>query len=225
MLNLIVKRNITKTSIFHYLILIVFVGLVVVIAFNLDYQKLISLIVNQGTKGQVIFLIYMIIATILSPLNSLVLFPIALLSFGYWKTVFLIFIATSIGSVINFFIARKLGRPVVKRLVGTKALDKVDVFTSVAGWRAFFVIRLLGSNYSDYISYAIGLTKLPFSIYLLITLPVYFVWTSFILFMINKAIEYKNIYSGVLIAISYCLSLATGFYVWTKYKNIHKKIK
>jgi len=214
-----VKKSSFKKSRLAIFAIILITVFLILLSFNLDYQKLIIIIREEGLKGQMVFLLYIAVSTVISPLNALILFPIALVLYGYWATVILVFIGNSIGSIINFLIARKWGRPAIVKFVGEKALKKVDVFTRAIGIKEFLIIRILGSSYSDYISYAMGVTNFPFKAYILITLPVYLVYTSVVLYLIDKAIVLRNAYSGVLILITYILPLLAGYYIWRKYKD------
>jgi uncharacterized membrane protein YdjX (TVP38/TMEM64 family) len=88
--------------------------------------------------------------------------PVQLVSgaiFGlFWGTLYTL-IGEVLGGSINFWIGRRLGRPVVTRFVGAQGLARVDRFSQqLGGWRALAYARLTLFAVYDFISYAAGLT-------------------------------------------------------------------
>lgn len=77
--------------------------------------------------------------------------------FGLWPGTFYSLLGEVIGGTISFMIARRLGRPVVRRFVGTEGMARVDRFyEQVGGWRALLYARLFLFSVYDFISYAAG---------------------------------------------------------------------
>lgn len=86
-------------------------------------------------------------------------------AFGYLYTM----IAVALGSAICFWAARLLGRPALRRLVSQEALSKIDQLGQRLGIRLLIVLRLFPIAGVDYVSYAAGLTRMPFGSYLVIS--------------------------------------------------------
>jgi len=82
----------------------------------------------------------------------------------------LLYIAGMLSAVINFWIARKFGRVWVERLIGTKDIKELDHFVSLTGKKMLIVARIFGYPFFEIISYAVGLTNMPFKVYYIITL-------------------------------------------------------
>ena len=78
-------------------------------------------------------------------------------------------IGTAIGSAICFWLARKLGRPMLRRLMSQGAVDKVDELGERLGLRLLIVLRLFPIAGVDYVSYAAGLTQMRFGIYIVVS--------------------------------------------------------
>ena len=65
-----------------------------------------------------------------------------------------------LGGTISFLIARRLGRPVVRRFVGADGMNRVDNFVNqLGGWRALIYARLFLFSIYDFISYAAGFAE------------------------------------------------------------------
>ena len=79
-------------------------------------------------------------------------------------------IGTAIGSAICFWLARKLGRPALRRLMSQAAVDKVDELGERLGLRLLIVLRLFPIAGVDYVSYAAGLTQMRFGIYIIVSI-------------------------------------------------------
>jgi uncharacterized membrane protein YdjX (TVP38/TMEM64 family) len=183
---------------------------------SIDTNPITDAITNQGVTGWAIYLLFIIVSVVFSPVNALIMMPIALIGYGFWLAVTLTFVGNVIGGAINFFVARKFGRPVVGKIVGKKLIEKVDEFTEVAGWKGFLLLRILGSNYYDYVSYAAGFTNLKNSIYFAITVPTSLVWTFLLFYLIEKAITFNRAIYIVVIATVYVASLYLGYEAWKK---------
>lgn len=213
-----------KKLVLGFLIVILFIVIFTAIYFfsrGFSYKELKELIEMQGIMGYVIYVIFLILTTVIAPLTSVPLLPIALFAYGYKNAVILTFIGNSIGSFTNFLIARKFGRPIIKKLVGMKGIEKIDEFAKEAGWKTFLIMRILANISSDYISYAMGLTKFNTSIYLLITFFTSLVWISLVFFLLQTAFSLGRIPSIVIIVTAYALSLYSGFRVWKRHKIRH----
>jgi len=185
---------------------------------DLDVSPVADAIKEQGVKGWVIYVFFITVSVVFSPVNALIIMPIALIGYGFWLAATLTFIGNVIGGAINFYIARKFGRPVVGKIVGKKLIKRVDEFTEVAGWKGFLILRILGSNYYDYVSYAAGFTNLKDNIYFAITIPTSLVWTFLLFYLMEKAIAFNEAIYIVVIGTVYVASLYLGYEAWKKIK-------
>ena len=71
---------------------------------------------------------------------------------------------------MSFWISRRFGRNAFRWLVGASGLSQVDALAARAGgWRALLFTRLVIPQVYNYMSYAAGLTALPFRQYLAVT--------------------------------------------------------
>jgi uncharacterized membrane protein YdjX (TVP38/TMEM64 family) len=85
---------------------------------------------------------------------------------GFWYTL----AGNVLGGCVNFGIARWLGRPAVRRLAGAQALARIDGgAVRIGGWRALLAARVFLAPFYDLVSYAAGLSGLPFRHYLAVS--------------------------------------------------------
>lgn len=117
---------------------------------------------NIGRWGVLVFVAIQIIGVVIPPipgglvcLAGVVLFgPV----YGFWYN----YIGISIGSVINFILARKYGKPLIKSMTSEKIyqkyigwLDKGKKFDTLFAWAIFFPVAP-----DDFLCLLAGITKM-----------------------------------------------------------------
>ena len=91
--------------------------------------------------------------------------------FGFWEGAALGLTGDMLGASLNFWIARIFRDKAITRLSGRKAIKQIDDLTEhVGGWRALVAARIFLASLYDFISYAAGLSKLPFKQFFLVSL-------------------------------------------------------
>jgi len=164
---------------------VVFIAILFILASFLStkYSNEISLWLDIGVWGMVVYILLGFIATVVAPISTLPLLPIAASLWGPLITAFLSILSWFAGSLVAFAIARKWGKPIVLRLVDMKKLslyekaigDKhvfwnivflrllipVDILSyvigifSTVGWKTYLVATLIGiSPFAFMLSYA-----------------------------------------------------------------------
>lgn len=133
-------------------------------------QNLQDAISNQPAAGLWIGFALIIGSQILAPLSGFPIFAILAKSYGLGTAVVVLYASYAVSSVVNFWIARRYGVPIVAKIVGASRIEQA------VGWldhrSALYVglSRILGYYYHDIISYAWGLTQVKFRRYFAITL-------------------------------------------------------
>lgn len=136
----------------------------------ISLDKLQSFAQSFGIFGPIVIVLYIAVSHILAPLAGTPAIVLGVLMFGVFKTVFYLYLASIISSVVNFYISRKFGRKLVLRFVGKRSMTKIDEFINLFGTKLLIISRLLGFSVFELISYAAGLTKMSFKKYFVITL-------------------------------------------------------
>ena len=132
-----------------------------------------------GILGPLVLGLILLVTYILAPLNGT---PFLLVGFYLYGSniVFFSSIAAWVSSIINFWISRRWGRPLVEKMVGIKDINRIDKLTINYGFLAIFSLRVLTGALQDFVSYAAGLTPMKFSRYLLAStlgmIPGTFLW-------------------------------------------------
>lgn len=113
--------------------------------------------------------------------------------FGFWEGAALGLTGDLLGGSLNFWIARLFRDKAITRLSGRKAIKQIDDLTEhVGGWRALVAARLFLSSLYDFISYAAGLSKLPFKQFFLVSFFAGIPSTLMASWIGNAAVTNKN---------------------------------
>jgi uncharacterized membrane protein YdjX (TVP38/TMEM64 family) len=134
--------------------------LIVVFIEWVGVEPLRAFIAEAGPLAPLAYIGVKALTYVFAPLSS---GPIQLTSgilFGLAQGTLYTIIGEVLGGTISFLIARKLGRPVVRRFVGVEGMNRVDHFVDqLGGWRALIYARLFLFAIYDFISYAAGFTQ------------------------------------------------------------------
>ncbi len=145
------------------------IGLTLVIqAIGLETIK--GAVEQAGPLAPLLYIVVRAAMFIAAPITS---GPIQILAgtlFGFAPGTLFVLIAEVIGGSANFWIARKLGRPVVSKLAGKNGMERIDKLYHQVGesWMLVYA-RLFLFAFYDFVSYAAGLTPLKYRNYVLIT--------------------------------------------------------
>lgn len=208
-------RTRTKEIIALLVTLILFI---IVSYFSNKYSvEINNLIVPANIYGIFVYLILVIIAVVIAPLDTLPLMPIAVAIWGPLLTAFLTIIGWTAGSSIAFWIARRFGKKLVCRIVNVCKLEEFEL--KLADQNIFWLIILARIFLPvDIISYAIGLfTKISWRLYLVATIigmvPFAFIYS----YGVTLPIIYQVI-AGIVI----CLILLGSYVKLKKYFFLNK---
>lgn len=171
-----------------------------------------------GIFGPMLFMLLKMSTIIFAPMSGTPLYLVAEPLFGFTKGFLYAFISDLIAYTIVFYIARIFGTRIMKRLLPEKGISYVNTILGRIGtWHGLTITRILLHSMADIISYAAGLTKIPYWQYILVTIPMIIANIVILMvlgqaFITNTLIIYIAIGGLVISVISYLI-----------YRYIHKK--
>jgi uncharacterized membrane protein YdjX (TVP38/TMEM64 family) len=150
---------------------------------------------EAGIWGPLFFIILKIFTYVFAPLSA---GPIQFTSgifFGVFYGTLYSVLGELIGGSINFLIARIYGRRIVRRFVGQVAMNRVDGFYEryLDDWKSLLMARLMLFSVYDFISYAVGLSRIRFSVYVIISLIGGILPTFLFVFIGSEASQNQNV--------------------------------
>lgn len=148
-------------------------------------------IARAGVWAPVVFILISASSLILAPLSGSSVYIIGGALFGKGVAFFLSLIATLIGCNTNFWISRQFGRRVAARFIGHSSMDELDQFTQrIKSHHSVIYMTVMMPLAQDIVSYAVGLTKVPyvqFLIALILSAPVV---VGFYIFLGTSLLEF-----------------------------------
>lgn len=203
--------------------MLIIVGIIFLVLFFLSRQipeaEIRNFIERAGIFGPIVWIFLAIIIYVIAPLTGTPLLLVGFYAFGK-ITVLYILIVGVIGATINFYIAKRWGRRVVKRFVGEHAMDKIDKLSRQHGKFALFLLRVFQPNLHEFVSYAAGLTSMSYKTYMTITLlafvPIVLMWL-----IVANLFDDPFKFTAITIGISFVLSgvFIVGYWIYQKLKR------
>lgn len=159
---------------------------------------------SLGPIAPVLYLALYAVGTVVLIPGS-VLSAVGGLSFGVYLGTALVSIGSTLGASSAFLVARYLARPTVEKIVKKRPLfKKIDEGVRLHGWRMVAVTRLVPIFPYMFINYALGLTNIRFSTYVLVTfiamLPANFALCFAAGSIVSGGDDWKKIFIYLLIA-------------------------
>lgn len=174
-----------------------------------------SLIEGNELFGKLFYVGITILSVVAAPINTLFLLPIATALWGPNTAALLSIIGWTVGGFIAYYIARRYGKPIVRRFVN---LEKIDRVQRIIPKRNIFIWLVLArmTVSVDILSYALGLLlPVPYFTYVLATLigvtPFAFI------FAYSASLPPMYIFFSVILAL---IAMGLGFlWIQTALKN------
>lgn len=123
---------------------------------------------QTGVWAPIVFIFLCAVSLMIAPLSGSSLFVVGGTLFGKHDAFLFSYIASIIGCSANFWISRKLGRKVAQRFIGKANLEELDKFIGkLKSSRSILYMILIMPFSQDIVSYAIGLTKIKYTHFLI----------------------------------------------------------
>lgn len=118
-----------------------------------------------GFSGPLALILTIILETIIAPIPGILISITAGALYGVWPGILYLWIGNIIGSTVSFWIARKLGRLIVKKIIKEKRIKIYDAFLNRNKF-LIWVVYVVPIFPVDMIGYVIGLSDMPYKKYL-----------------------------------------------------------
>lgn len=151
------------------LILLIVLGYVVPIEIFPSLESIRDYVRSFGILAPIIFVGINILQVIVTPISHYFIGIAGGFIFGTVFGFIYNYIGRVIGSILAFYIARKIGFPIIRKFIKNETINK---FTSLMERGSFiiFIMYALPFFPDDEVSYLLGLSKISFFVYLVIIL-------------------------------------------------------
>ncbi len=138
------------------LVLVVFFVLATYIA-QIHNDYFVSLIGTKNTLGFLSYIGLMILATVVAPLSTLPMMPIAVSIWGSFTTALLSVVGWSLGALIAFYLSKTYGRPFALKFISEEYINRIDKKIPESHNQLISIILLRMVVPVDILSYTLGL--------------------------------------------------------------------
>lgn len=125
-------------------------------------DELRRIILSTGNFGIVVFFLINLASVIILPVPASLLVVVGALVYGPWKTFFISASATFAGSLVCFYLGRKLGKKLLYWLFDRKKVDKYAALLGKKGKAPFVMMMFLPFFPDDLICITAGMTDMGF---------------------------------------------------------------
>ena len=126
-------------------------------------------LLSLGPWAPIVSIALMVSEAVAIPVPVTLLMVANGLAFGLWYGMLVSFIGGLAGAIAACYLGRRLGRKVVERFVPSPALDAADRMMARHGGWALVLGRWVPGIPCDPLSYAAGITRMPWPSFLLLT--------------------------------------------------------
>lgn len=186
---------------------------------EIQQEAIESFIRNAGPWAPIAYILTHQISYVIAPISGFPFLIVGFYLFGKTLVIYTYFVVV-IGATINFWIARKWGRPLVSKFAGQDALGKIDQFSKEYGITTLIALRMLQGGIGDFVSYAYGLTPMKFSTYIVITILATIPGSILWYYVLSRTNNLEQALSAsVLLALVSLLIFLTGNFLIRRYKQ------
>ncbi|MDB5264820.1 MAG: hypothetical protein JWN64_391 [Parcubacteria group bacterium] len=172
--------------------LLLTVGVLVLVALFVDIGDLKNLVLSAGPFGPLVFILLKITTIVIAPLSGAPLYPLVGLFFGFWPGILYVLIGDFLGYTIAFFISRRFGYPLVRKLIaGNERSLLARIVEHVGTVKGFIKVCVTCIAAPELISYGTGLSRLPYPIFISILLPINSI-ISITLVLLGANLDFSN---------------------------------
>ena len=138
---------------------------------SIGIEELQQTIADAGILGPFIFIGIKALTFTFAPLSAGPIQFVSGILFGVVGGTLYSVLGELIGGSINFLISRLYGRRIVVRFVGKTAMKRVDEFYEryLDDWKSLLMARVLLFSVYDFISYAVGFSRIRFFTYVAVS--------------------------------------------------------
>lgn len=131
-------------------------------AFLGDQEQVRAWVVGYGPWGPLAVILLEMAQTLLAPIPGTAIEAASGYLFGPWMGAFYAMTGIAAGSSLSFVIARRFGRPLLRRLASEQTVARLDDLAQRGGSLFFFLLWLFPFVPDDLACLAAGLTPMPF---------------------------------------------------------------
>lgn len=158
--------------------------LIFVASFFIELKAVKDWVEQAGAWGPIVFILLKISTIVVAPLSGSPLYPLVGIFFGFWEGLLYVTLGDFIGCTINFYLARRYGQNLVFKFISKKEEGIVGrAINHMSSVKGFFQAALALFAMPELVAYAAGLSRLSYSKFVLILIPINIFGAGVLVFM------------------------------------------
>ncbi len=167
---------------------------------------------SYGVWAPVVFVVFQIFQVLASPIPGELVGAAGGYVFGWWPALVYSTLGLSLGSWINFGLARLIGQGFVERMIPPKYLAKIAYLMERQGVVASFIFFVIPGFPKDYFCYALGVSPMSWRIFLFIS-SVGRIPGTLMLSLQGAAVYHENYWSFFILGVA-SVAFIAPVYIW-----------
>lgn len=193
------------------------------LGFFIDMETVQALILEAGIWAPIVFILLKASTIIVAPLSGAPLYPLVGIFFGFWPGILYVIIGDFIGFTVSFFIARRFGYPVVRKIIAHNEHGMLSrIVRHVGTVKGFLHMCLTCFALPELISYGTGLSRLPYPIFISVLLPMSVIMSSALVFFgASLGASESSVFISFMLPFAGSAVIMLGGYLF--YRSMRKK--
>jgi uncharacterized membrane protein YdjX (TVP38/TMEM64 family) len=169
----VIRRRVRRRILPLIVVVLIAAGALVAWPPDFDAAAIAERVREAGMLGTVGLLALLVVQCVVAPIPSEPIMMAAGFVYGPRPAFAIAWTGVVVGAGLCFWLARAYGRPVAERLVSAERLDAAEVGLQRGGpfttFAALLALRAIAFHSFDIVSYACGLVRIPFPMFLVAT--------------------------------------------------------
>lgn len=183
-------------------------------------EQLEERIESYGIFAPLIIIILKMSTLIFAPLGGSPLYFMAGAFYGTLNGFIIVMIGDILGSIVCFFLARKYGNKVVRKLAGEKYYEKIQkVISLLSNTKSFIKARIGFMTMADIVAYAAGLSKINFWLFIFIHSLLFIPINLLYVYMGSRLVDLSAKYLFILPATTFILAFIGILFLYKDYEK------
>lgn len=192
--------------------------IIILLSLFIDIGSLQTWVGKAGIWGPLVFVMLKISTIVIAPLSGAPLYPLAGLLFGFWPGLAYVALGDFLGHSMAFSISRIFGKKLVLKLISNKESGLLArVVDHISGTKGFLQACLIFFAIPEILSYAAGLSRIPYLKFIGILWPLLIILTAVLVYFGSiLEPEAKSVLIGFALPLAGVVAILGGGFFFVK---------
>ncbi|MCL4240031.1 MAG: TVP38/TMEM64 family protein [Dehalococcoidia bacterium] len=137
------------------------------LSYKIDAEPFQEWVEERGVLAPIVFILVMALSVLFAPVPNAPIYIAAGIVWGPVLGTAYCMAGLTLGSALAFWIARRVGRKHLPRLIGHRMANRLDTLVEDMGGRVVFWSRMIPAVNFDWVSFVAGMTAVPFRVFII----------------------------------------------------------